>query len=225
MEEIKALNKLPNDWGFELKKNGLYPNLSEAINKLLLFHKEGKEIFPAFNNIYRAFELCSYSNTKIVIFGQDPYHQPGVANGLAFAVNQGTKIPASLKNIYKEIISDTGNCISSSGNLEEWAAQGVLLLNTSLSVNRSEAGSHKHIGWNTLIKSIIKLLNIKGGVIFLLWGKEAQENEKFINTKVNYIFKSPHPSPLSSHRGFIGSRHFSLSNELLVKNKKKPILW
>jgi len=225
MEEIKALNKLPNDWGFELKKNGLYPNLSEAINKLLLFHKEGKEIFPAFNNIYRAFELCSYSNTKIVIFGQDPYHQPGVANGLAFAVNQDTKIPASLKNIYKEIISDTGNCIHSSGNLEEWATQGVLLLNTSLSVNRSEAGSHKHIGWNTLIKSIIKLLNIKGGVIFLLWGKEAQENEKFINMKVNYILKSSHPSPLSSHRGFIGCKHFSLSNELLVKNKKKPIMW
>jgi uracil-DNA glycosylase len=225
MEEIKALKKLPNDWDLELKKNGLYPNLSEAINKLLLFHKEGKEIFPAFNNIYKAFELCSYSNTKIVIFGQDPYHQPGVANGLAFAVNKGTKIPASLKNIYKEIISDTGNCISSSGNLEEWAAQGVLLLNTSLSVNRSEAGSHKHIGWNTLIKSIIKLLNIKGGVIFLLWGKEAQENEKFINMKVNYILKSPHPSPLSSHRGFIGCKHFSLSNELLVKNKKKPIMW
>ena len=225
MEEIKALNKLPNDWDLELKKNGLYPDLSEAINKLLLFHKEGKEIFPAFNNIYKAFELCSYSNTKIVIFGQDPYHQPGVANGLAFAVNKGTKIPASLKNIYKEIISDIGNCISSSGNLEEWAAQGVLLLNTSLSVNRSEAGSHKHIGWNTLVKSIIKLLNIKGGVIFLLWGKEAQENEKFINTKVNYILKSPHPSPLSSYRGFIGCKHFSLSNELLVKNKKKPIMW
>ena len=225
MEEIKALNKLPNDWDLELKKNGLYPDLSEAINKLLLFHKEGKEIFPAFNNIYKAFELCSYSNTKIVIFGQDPYHQPGVANGLAFAVNKGTKIPASLKNIYKEIISDIGNCISSSRNLEEWAAQGVLLLNTSLSVNRSEAGSHKHIGWNTLVKSIIKLLNIKGGVIFLLWGKEAQENEKFINTKVNYILKSPHPSPLSSYRGFIGCKHFSLSNELLVKNKKKPIMW
>ena len=225
MEEIKALNKLPNDWGFELKKNGLYPNLSEAINKLLLFHKEGKEIFPAFNNIYRAFELCSYSNTKIVIFGQDPYHQPGVANGLAFAVNKDTKIPASLKNIYKEIINDTGNCIYTSGNLEEWATQGVLLLNTSLTVNRSEAGSHKYIGWNILIKSIINLLNIKGGVIFLLWGKEAQENEKFINTKVNYIFKSTHPSPLSSHRGFIGCKHFSLTNELLVKNNRKPIMW
>ena len=225
MEEIKALNKLPNDWDLELKKNGLYPNLSEAINKLLLFHKEGKEIFPTFNNIYKAFELCSYSNTKIVILGQDPYHQPGLANGLAFAVHKGNKIPASLKNIYKEIISDTGNCIYSSGNLEEWAAQGVLLLNTSLSVNRSEAGSHSHIGWNALIKSIIKLLNIKGGVIFLLWGKEAQENEKFINMKVNYIFKSSHPSPLSSHKGFIGCKHFSLSNELLVKNKKKQIMW
>lgn len=225
MEEIKALNKLPNDWGFELKKNSLYPDLSETINKLLSFHKEGKEIFPAFKNVYKAFELCSYSDTKVVIFGQDPYHQPGLANGLAFAVNHGTNIPPSLKNIYKEVINDTGDCIYSSGNLEKWAAQGVLLLNSSLTVNKSEAGSHKNIGWGALIKSIIELLNIKGGVIFLLWGKEAQENEKFINMKVNYIFKSPHPSPLSSHRGFIGCKHFSLSNELLVKNKKDPILW
>lgn len=225
MEEIKALNKLPNDWDFELKKNSLYPNLSETINKLLSFHKEGKEIFPAFKNVYKAFELCSYSDTKVVIFGQDPYHQPGLANGLAFAVNNGTNIPASLKNIYKEVINDTGDCIYSSGNLEKWAAQGVLLLNSSLTVNKSEPGSHKNIGWGALIKSIIELLNIKGSVIFLLWGKEAQENEKFINMKVNYIFKSPHPSPLSSHRGFIGCKHFSLSNELLVKNKKDPILW
>lgn len=225
MEEIKALNKLPNDWDFELKKNSLYPNLSETINKILSFHKEGKEIFPAFKNVYKAFELCSYSDTKVVIFGQDPYHQPGLANGLAFAVNNGTNIPASLKNIYKEVINDTGDCIYSSGNLEKWAAQGVLLLNSSLTVNKSEPGSHKNIGWGTLIKSIIELLNIKGSVIFLLWGKEAQENEKFINMKVNYIFKSPHPSPLSSHRGFIGCKHFSLSNELLVKNKKDPILW
>ena len=225
MEEIKALNKLPNDWYFELKRNGLYPDLSEPINNLLSFYKEGKEIFPEFKNIYKAFKLCSYSDTKVVIFGQDPYHQPGIANGLAFAVNNGTKIPASLKNIYKEIVNDTGNCIYSSGNLEEWATQGVLLLNNSLTVNKSEAGSHKYIGWNILIKSIIELLNIKGGVIFLLWGKEAQENEKFINMKVNHVFKSPHPSPLSSHRGFIGCKHFSSTNKLLVKNKKEPILW
>jgi uracil-DNA glycosylase len=225
MEEIKALNKLPNDWYFELKRNGIYPDLYEPINNLLSFHKEGKEIFPDFKNIYKAFKLCSYSDTKVVIFGQDPYHQPGLANGLAFAVNNGTKIPASLKNIYKEIVNDTGNCIYSSGNLEEWATQGVLLLNNSLTVNKSEAGSHKYIGWNILIKSIIELLNIKGGVIFLLWGKEAQENEKFINMEVNYVFKSPHPSPLSSHRGFIGCKHFSSTNKLLIKNKKEPILW
>ena len=225
MKEIKALNKLPNDWHFELKRSGLYPDLSEPINNLLSFYKEGKEIFPEFKNIYKAFKLCSYSDTKVVIFGQDPYHQPGISNGLAFAVNSGTKIPASLKNIYKEIVNDTGNCIYSSGNLEEWAAQGVLLLNNSLTVNKSEAGSHKYIGWNILIKSIIELLNIKGGVIFLLWGKEAQLNEKFINMKVNYVLKSPHPSPLSSHRGFIGCKHFSSTNKLLIKNKKEPILW
>ena len=194
--------------GLRAQKNGIYPNLYEPISKLLLFHREGKVIFPAFKNIYKAFELCSYSDTKVVIFGQDPYHKPGLANGLAFAVNNGIKIPASLRNIYKEIINDTGACIYNSGNLEEWASQGVLLLNSSLTVNKSEAGSHRNIGWDLLTKSVIKLLNNKGGVIFLLWGKEAQENEKLINSKVNYIFKSSHPSPLSSYKGFLMQTFF-----------------
>ena len=225
MQQIKALNKIPNDWDHELRKNGISFNLSELINKLLSLQEAGKEIYPAFKDIYKAFELCSFSNTKVVIFGQDPYHQPGLANGLAFAVNNGKKIPSSLKNIYKEILDDIGDCVYSSGNLEQWAAQGVLLLNSSLTVNKSEAGSHKSIGWNILIDSVIDLLNIKGGVIFLLWGRDAQEKEKLINKNVNHILKSSHPSPLSSYRGFFGCKHFSLTNELLIKNKKQPILW
>jgi uracil-DNA glycosylase len=225
MQQIKDLNKIPNDWGYELKRDGMSLNLFEPINKLLSFHKAGKEIFPAFQNIYKAFELCSFLNTKVVIFGQDPYHQPGLANGLAFAVNKSEKIPGSLKNIYKEINDDVGHCVYSSGNLEQWASQGVLLLNSSLTVNKSEAGSHKNIGWNILIDSVIHLLNTKGGVIFLLWGKDAQEKEKLIDKNINFIFKSSHPSPLSSYRGFFGCKHFSLTNELLIKNKKQPILW
>ena len=225
MQQIKSLNKIPNDWDYELRKNGISFNLFEPISKLILFQQAGKEIYPALQDIYKAFELCSFSNTKVVIFGQDPYHQPGLANGLAFAVNKGKKIPSSLKNIYKEIQDDIGDCIHSSGNLEQWAAQGVLLLNSSLTVNKSEAGSHKSIGWNILVDSVIDLLNIKGGVIFLLWGRDAQEKEKLIDKNVNHILKSSHPSPLSSYRGFFGCKHFSLTNELLTKNKKQPILW
>ena len=143
MQQIKTLNKIPNDWDYEFSKNGISYNLSEPINKILSFHKAGIEMYPAFQDIYKAFELCSFSNTKVVIFGQDPYHQPGLANGLAFAVNEGKKIPGSLKNIYKEINDDIGGCVYSKGNLEQWATQGVLLLNSSLTVNKSEAGSHK----------------------------------------------------------------------------------
>ena len=225
MQQIKSLNKIPNDWDDELRKNEISFNLFETISKLLSFQQAGKEIYPALQDIYKAFELCSFSNTKVVIFGQDPYHQPGLANGLAFAVNKGNKIPSSLKNIYKEIQDDIGDCIYSSGNLEQWAAQGVLLLNSALTVNKSEAGSHKSIGWNILVDSVIDLLNIKGGVIFLLWGRDAQEKEKLIDKNVNHILKSSHPSPLSSYRGFFGCKHFSLTNELLKKNKKQPILW
>ena len=225
MQQIKSLNKIPNDWDYELRKNGISFNLFEPINNLISFQQAGKEIYPALQDIYKAFELCSFSNTKVVIFGQYPYHQPGLANGLAFAVNKGKKIPSSLKNIYKEIQDDIGDCVHSSGNLEQWAAQGVLLLNSSLTVNKSEARSHKSIGWNILIDSVIDLLNIKGGVIFLLWGRDAQDKEKLIDKNVNHILKSSHPSPLSSYRGFFGCKHFSLTNELLKKNKKQPILW
>ena len=225
MQQIKSLNKIPNDLDSELRKNGSSFNIFEPINKLISCQHACKEIYPALQDIYKAFELCSFSNTKVVIFGQDPYHQPGLANGLAFAVNKGNKIPSSLKNIYKEIKDDIGDCVHNSGNLEQWAAQGVLLLNSSLTVNKSEAGSHKSIGWNILVDSVIDLLNIKGGVIFLLWGRDAQEKERLIDKNVNHILKSSHPSPITSYRGFFGCKHFSLTNELLIKNKKRPILW
>ena len=217
--------KLPKDWANQLIKVSGLESLERPIAHIKKEILNKKNISPNQKDIFKAFEFCSFSSTKVVIFGQDPYHQPGLANGLAFAVNNGNKIPGSLKNIYKEIQDDIGDCIYSSGNLEQWAAQGVLLLNSSLTVNKSEAGSHKSIGWNILIDSVIDLLNIKGGVIFLLWGRDAQEKEKLIDKNVNHILKSSHPSPLSSYRGFFGCKHFSLTNELLIKNKKQPILW
>ena len=217
--------KLPIDWVNQLIKVSGLESLERPIAHIKKEILNKKNISPNQKDIFKAFEFCSFSSTKVVIFGQDPYHQPGLANGLAFAVNKGKKIPGSLKNIYKEINDDIGDCVYSAGNLEQWATQGVLLLNSSLTVNKSEAGSHKGVGWDILIDSVIHLLNIKGGVIFLLWGKDAQEKEKNIDQNVNYIFKSSHPSPLSSYRGFLGCKHFSLTNELLIKNKKQPILW
>ena len=210
---IKHLDKeLQKDYFFEIIKN-------------VKHEYSNYKCFPKGNDIFKAFDLCSFEKIKVIIVGQDPYHGDNQANGLCFSVNKGVMIPPSLKNIYKEIQDDVGDCVYNLGNLEQWAAQGVLLLNSSLTVNKSEAGSHKSIGWNILIDSIIDLLNVKGGVIFLLWGRDAQEKEKLIDKNVNHIFKSSHPSPLSSYRGFFGCKHFSSTNELLIKNKKQPILW
>src|SRR6056300_2065603 len=225
MQQIKTLNKIPNDWDHELRKNGITIYLLKPINKILSFQQSGKEIYPAFQDTYKAFELCSFSNTKVVIFGQDPYHQPGLANGLAFAVNKGNKIPSSLRNIYKEIQDDLGFCYHNLGNLEEWARQGVLLLNTSLSVIDSLPGSHSNIGWSTLIDSVIQILNNKRDVIFLLWGSSSAKKEYLIDSKVNYVLKSSHPSPLSSYRGFFGCKHFSKTNDILLNMNKSPIKW
>ena len=210
---IKHLDKeFQKDYFFEIIKN-------------VKHEYSNYKCFPKGNDIFKAFDLCSFEKIKVIIVGQDPYHGDNQANGLCFSVNKGVMIPPSLKNIYKEIQDDVGDCVYNLGNLEQWAAQGVLLLNSSLTVNKSEAGSHKSIGWNILIDSIIDLLNVKGGVIFLLWGRDAQEKEKLIDKNVNHIFKSSHPSPLSSYRGFFGCKHFSSTNELLIKNKKQPILW
>ena len=225
MQQFETYLKLPNDWQEEIEKANLNLGLDQPIKEIFKQIKSKVNIYPSLENIYKAFELCSYKKTKVVIFGQDPYHQNGFANGLAFAVNKGLKIPPSLKNIYREIEDDIGFCKFNSGNLENWAKQGVLLLNSSLSVIESKPGSHKDIGWNKLINSVIQLLNNKGGVIFLLWGSHSSQKEMLIDKNVNFVFKSSHPSPLSSYRGFFGCKHFSSTNKLLISRKEKPINW
>ena len=225
MQKISSTVKLPSSWEKELQKISLELNIYSPLERVYTDISRGHSIYPDVVDIFNAFHLCSYDKTKVVIFGQDPYHQKGVANGLAFSVNEGHKIPPSLKNIYKEINDDIGTCFYNSGNLDEWAKQGVLLLNTSLSVLDSLPGSHADIGWNLLVDSIIKILNNKKDIIFLLWGNSSAKKEKLINTEVNYVFKSAHPSPLSSYRGFFGCKHFSKTNNILLKMNKSPIKW
>ena len=225
MQKISSIVKLSSSWEKELKKTSLDLNIYSPLERIYTDISRGHSIYPDLDDIFNAFHLCSYDKTKVVIFGQDPYHQKGAANGLAFSVNEGHKIPPSLKNIYKEINDDIGTCFYNSGNLDEWAKQGVLLLNTSLSVLDSLPGSHADIGWNLLVDSIIKILNNKKDIIFLLWGNSSAKKEKLINTEVNYVFKSAHPSPLSSYRGFFGCKHFSKTNNILLKMNKSPIKW
>ena len=217
--------KLPQSWEKELKNIKLKDNIYSPLNQICLDINKGHDVYPPVDKIFNAFNLCSFDNTKVVIFGQDPYHQKGLANGLAFAVNKGNKIPPSLRNIYKEIHDDLGFCYHNLGNLEEWARQGVLLLNTSLSVIDSLPGSHSNIGWSMLIDSVIQILSNKRDVIFLLWGSGSAKKEYLIDSEVNYVLKSSHPSPLSSYRGFFGCKHFSKTNDILLNMNKSPIKW
>ncbi len=182
-------------------------------------------VYPARENFYQAFDLTPLDNVKVVILGQDPYHGPNQAHGLAFSVQPDAKFPPSLRNIYKELESDIG-CKRTSPHLQDWAKEGVLLLNTVLTVEAHKAHSHKNIGWeiftNEIIKSISRELE---DVVFILWGKPAQEKIKLIDTERHHIIKSVHPSPLSAHRGFFGSKPFSETNQFLKSKGKEPINW
>lgn len=182
-------------------------------------------VYPARENVYQAFDLTPLDNVKVVILGQDPYHGPNQAHGLAFSVQPDAKFPPSLRNIYKELESDIG-CKRTSPHLQNWAKEGVLLLNTVLTVEAHKAHSHKNIGWeiftNEIIKSISRELE---DVVFILWGKPAQEKIKLIDTERHHIIKSVHPSPLSAHRGFFGSKPFSETNQFLKSKGKEPINW
>lgn len=225
MHKLQALYRLPNDWEKEINSPELKRSLNTTIDYLCSRIEKNISIYPPIQNIYSAFNLCSFTNTKLVIFGQDPYHQDTEANGLAFAVNKGNRIPPSLKNIYKEIKNDIGFVINDTGNLDEWAKQGVLLLNTSLTVEDSKPGSHSKIGWDNLINLVICKLNKKGNVVFLLWGEKAITKRKLIDENTNYVLTAPHPSPLSSYRGFFGCCHFSKANKILLKNYNQVISW
>jgi uracil-DNA glycosylase len=188
--------------------------------------ESGKKIYPPPKQIFAAFAACPFDAIKVVILGQDPYHGVGQAHGLCFSVNKGVPLPPSLKNIYRELQSDVGCTTPSHGNLEQWSHQGILLLNAVLSVRHACAASHAHHGWEHFTDRVIsEISQKKEGIVFLLWGKYAQEKGKQIDQKKHYVLTASHPSPFSADRGFFGCKHFSVTNEILISQKKKPIDW
>ena len=183
-------------------------------------------VFPEEKNVFNALELTPFESVKVVILGQDPYHGFGQAHGLSFSVQKGIPLPPSLKNIYKELQEDIGGELPTEGDLSHWAKQGVLLLNTVLTVEEGNANSHKGKGWERLTNRLIESLNeLKHPVIFILWGKPAQDKEKLITNSNHVILKAPHPSPLSAYRGFFGSKPFSRVNDILIQQGQTPIRW
>ena len=189
-------------------------------------YKSGKTIYPKPQNIFNAFNLCPLSDVKVVIIGQDPYHEPGQAHGLCFSVENGIDLPPSLVNIYKEIESDIGHKSRTNGDLSDWARQGVLLLNSTLTVQAHQAASHSGKGWETFTDAVIRAVSEnRKNVVYLLWGSFAQKKADVVNAQQNLILKSAHPSPLSAYRGFFGNHHFSKTNEYLIAHGKTPIDW
>ena len=200
---------------------------SEGFHKFMNNVKKEYEkntCYPEFNNIFNALKLTSYKNVKIVIIGQDPYHGEGEAHGLSFSVQEGVKLPPSLQNIFKELYTDLGIQNGKCGDLTPWAKEGVLLLNSVLTVIKDRAASHKELGWQLLTDHIIKLLNLKEEpVVFILWGNFAKSKKKYITNSKHLVIESAHPSPLSAYNGFFGSRPFSKANNFLKQNKIKEV--
>lgn len=186
----------------------------------------GIHIYPPARSIFSAFDSTPFEEVRAVIIGQDPYHGPGQANGLCFSVNPGIDIPPSLRNIFKEIHEDTGAPYPADGDLSRWAAQGVLLLNASLTVREHSPKSHSGIGWETFTDAAVHALAEKREhIVFLLWGSDAIKKGAFIDRSRHLVLTSPHPSPLSAHRGFFGNRHFSKTNEYLAAHGQTPVIW
>ena len=214
-----------NDWDDVLKQefeSEYYQNLRDFLNK----EYSSRVIYPLPKFIYTALKLTTYKDTKVVILGQDPYHEPDQAHGLAFSVSKSVAIPPSLVNIYKELHDDMGCKIPNHGYLVDWAKQGVLLLNTVLTVRAHQANSHAHKGWEQLTDAIIKQLNNKEQpVVFILWGANARSKKALITSPKHLIIESVHPSPLSAYNGFFGSKPFSKTNRFLISNDIKPIDW
>ena len=216
---------LPKNWEYFLKESDIEKPLLSIKSLLEKEKKLGKEIFPRTDNIFRALELVSPEDVKVVVVGQDPYHNINQANGLAFSVNKNNKITPSLKNIYREIKRDLNSKTLQNGDLTQIAKQGVLFLNSVLTVEAHKPGSHLNIGWQEITDSIISLLSSEKNIVFMLWGNFAQLKEKFIDLNSNLVLKTSHPSPLSAYRGFTGSRPFSKSNKFLKSKGKKIIDW
>lgn len=216
---------IEESWKSQLKDEFEKPYFKE-LTHFVKDEYNSKTIYPPSKLIFNAFNITPFNEVKVVIVGQDPYHQPGQAHGLCFSVNDGVKIPPSLVNIYKEINCDLGISVPTSGNLERWAKQGVLLLNATLTVRAGQAGSHQGKGWEQFTDRVIDLISMyQNDIVFMLWGAYAQKKGATIDQKRHLILKSPHPSPLSAHRGFFGNNHFSRANEYLITKGKSPIDW
>jgi uracil-DNA glycosylase len=198
----------------------------KELKEFLLEEKSNHTIYPPGGLIFNAFNLTPFEQVRVVLLGQDPYHGPGQAHGLCFSVPRGIPAPPSLVNIFKEAERDLGIPVQVHGNLEQWARQGVLLLNATLTVRANQPGSHQRRGWEIFTNAVIQQLSEKRvGLIFMLWGKYAQEKESLIDTNRHYILKAAHPSPFSAHNGFFGCRHFSKTNEILKKHGLDEINW
>lgn len=214
-----------NDWD-EILTGEFDKEYYKAIREVLKKEYFSRTVFPPMNDIFNALKYTPYSETKVVILGQDPYHEIGQAHGLSFSVKKGIKTPPSLVNIYKELNSDIGMKIPNHGELTSWAKQGVLLLNATLTVREGEANSHKDIGWAIFTDEVIKKLDKQNNpMVFILWGANARSKKKYITNKNHLVIESAHPSPLSAYNGFFGSRPFSRANDFLLKNGVPGINW
>lgn len=216
---------ITNDW-MDLLKEEFEKEYYKKLRAFLIKEYTSRTIYPDKYEIFNALNFTAYEDVKVVILGQDPYHGPRQAHGLSFSVKPGVAVPPSLVNIYKELRDDLGCYIPNNGYLKKWADQGVLLLNTSLTVRAGEANSHRGKGWETFTDAVISILNRREKpVVFILWGSNAISKEKLITNKTHYIIKSPHPSPLSASRGFFGSKPFSKTNSFLLSNGQEIIDW
>jgi uracil-DNA glycosylase len=217
--------KIADSWK-NILKNEFKKSYFKELTGFVKLEYDNHSCYPKEEDILAAFDFCSFDDLKVVIIGQDPYHDDNQANGLCFSVKDEIKHPPSLKNIFKEISTDLNQEIPQSGNLEKWAKQGVLLLNATLTVRAHEAGSHQKKGWETFTDAIInEISDQKENVVFLLWGKFAESKIKLINTNNHKVFLAPHPSPLGAWRGWFGSKHFSKTNTFLKEIGAKPIEW
>lgn len=218
--------KIEESWKNVLKNEFSKPYFLEAVTFLKTEKALNKTIFPPGQLIFNAFNTTPFDKVKVVLLGQDPYHGKGQAHGLSFSVPPGVKPPPSLINIFKELNADTGMPIPNHGNLTHWAEQGVLLLNASLTVRENEPASHAKIGWTAFTDAVISKISVeKKNIVFLLWGKFAQEKQVLIDETKHLVLKAAHPSPYSANSGFFGCRHFSKTNEYLMKNGIDPVDW
>lgn len=214
-----------NDWDKMLRGEFEKPYYQQ-LRTFLANEYKTRTIYPNMYNIFDALKLTAYADVRVVILGQDPYHGDNQAHGLAFSVQKGVAIPPSLLNMYKELKDDCDCYIPNNGFLHKWAAQGVLLLNTSLTVRANQPNSHKDIGWEIFTNRVVELLNQRDkGMVFLLWGSNAKSKTAFITSPMHEVLAAPHPSPLSAHRGFFGCKHFSKSNQWLMQNGYTAIDW